>query len=286
VPESFILIFSCNDKAGIQSKVSTFLYKRSAFLTDVKSFSDSETHTFFSRVVFNLSEDGFSINQIKEDFNSLAAEFDMDWEMDSADKKIKTIIAVSKYGHCLNDLLFRAKYRNMPIEIVGVVSNHEDFREIVEFNNIEFHYLPIEKDLESKVAQENLFQEIVTKTDAELVVLARYMQILTEELSDKWFGKCINIHHSFLPSFKGADPYQQAFRKGVKIIGATAHYVTPDLDEGPIIEQNIERISHYDTPEDLVRKGNDIESIVLARAVRWHAEKRVLLNGNKTVVLI
>ena len=286
MPESFILIFSCNDKAGIQSKVSTFLYKRSAFLTDVKSFSDSETHTFFSRVVFNLSEDGFSINQIKEDFNSLAAEFDMDWEMDSADKKIKTIIAVSKYGHCLNDLLFRAKYRNMPIEIVGVVSNHEDFREIVEFNNIEFHYLPIEKDLESKVAQENLFQEIVTKTDAELVVLARYMQILTEELSDKWFGKCINIHHSFLPSFKGADPYQQAFRKGVKIIGATAHYVTPDLDEGPIIEQNIERISHYDTPEDLVRKGNDIESIVLARAVRWHAEKRVLLNGNKTVVLI
>ena len=286
MPDSFILIFSCNDKAGIQSKVSTFLYKRSAFLTDVKSFSDSETHTFFSRIVFNLSEDGFSINQIKEDFNSLAAEFDMDWEMDSADKKIKTIIAVSKYGHCLNDLLFRAKYRNMPIEIVGVVSNHEDFREIVEFNNIEFHYLPIEKDLESKVAQENLFQEIVTKTDAELVVLARYMQILTEELSDKWFGKCINIHHSFLPSFKGADPYQQAFRKGVKIIGATAHYVTPDLDEGPIIEQNIERISHYDTPEDLIRKGNDIESIVLARAVRWHAEKRVLLNGNKTVVLI
>ena len=133
MPDSFILIFSCNDKAGIQSKVSTFLYKRSAFLTDVKSFSDSETHTFFSRVVFNLSEDGFSINQIKEDFNSLAAEFDMDWEMDSADKKIKTIIAVSKYGHCLNDLLFRAKYRNMPIEIVGVVSNHEDFREIVEF---------------------------------------------------------------------------------------------------------------------------------------------------------
>jgi len=286
VPESFILIFSCNDKAGIQSKVSTFLFERSAFLTDVKSFSDSETHTFFSRVVFNLSEDECSINQIKEDFNSLAAEFDMDWEMDSADKKIKTIIAVSKYGHCLNDLLFRAKYRNMPIEIVGVVSNHEDFREIVEFNNIEFHYLPIEKDLESKVAQENLFQEIVTKTNAELVVLARYMQILTEELSDKWFGKCINIHHSFLPSFKGADPYQQAFRKGVKIIGATAHYVTPDLDEGPIIEQNIERISHYDTPEDLVRKGNDIESIVLARAVRWHAEKRVLLNGNKTVVLI
>jgi len=286
VLESFILIFSCNDKAGIQSKVSTFLFERSAFLTDVKSFSDSETHTFFSRVVFNLSEDEFSINQIKEDFNSLAAEFDMDWEMDSADKKIKTIIAVSKYGHCLNDLLFRAKYRNMPIEIVGVVSNHEDFREIVEFNNIEFHYLPIEKDLESKVAQENLFQEIVTKTNAELVVLARYMQILTEELSDKWFGKCINIHHSFLPSFKGADPYQQAFRKGVKIIGATAHYVTPDLDEGPIIEQNIERISHYDTPEDLVRKGNDIESIVLARAVRWHAEKRVLLNGNKTVVLI
>ena len=284
MPESFILIFSCNDKAGIQSKVSTFLFERSAFLTDVKSFSDSETNTFFSRVVFNLSEDEFSINQIKEDFNSLAADFDMDWEMDSADKKIKTIIAVSKYGHCLNDLLFRAKYRNMPIEIVGVVSNHEDFREIVEFNNIEFHYLPIEKDLESKVAQENLFQEIVTKTNAELVVLARYMQILTEELSDKWFGKCINIHHSFLPSFKGAKPYHQAFDRGVKVIGATAHYVTKDLDEGPIIEQDTQEVNHEMMPNDLVLMGRDIEARVLYRAIKAHSERRVFLNDNRTIV--
>ena len=172
----------------------------------------------------------------------------------------------------------------MPIEIVGVVSNHEDFREIVEFNNIPFHFLPIEKNLDSKKKQESLFQKVVDDSGAGMIVLARYMQILTEELSNKWFGKCINIHHSFLPSFKGANPYEQAFSKGVKLIGATAHFVTPDLDEGPIIEQNIERISHYDSIEDLIRKGNDIESIVLARAVRWHAEKRVLINGNKTVV--
>ena len=204
--------------------------------------------------------------------------------MDSADKKIKTIIAVSKYGHCLNDLLFRAKYRNMPIEIVGVVSNHEDFREIVEFNNIEFHYLPIEKDLESKVAQENLFQEIVTKTNAELVVLARYMQILTEELSDKWFGKCINIHHSFLPSFKGARPYHQAFERGVKVIGATAHYVTKDLDEGPIIEQDTQEVNHEMMPSDLVLMGRDIEARVLYRAIKAHSERRVFLNDNRTIV--
>ena len=280
---SFILGFYCPDKSGIQSKVSTLLYSNDAFLTDVQSYSDRDTQTFFSRIVFSVTSEDV-INKINSELQTLSVELDMVWSIDEQEKKVKTVIAVSKLGHCLNDLLFRAKYRNMPIEIVGVVSNHEDFREIVEFNNIPFHFLPIEKNLDSKKKQESLFQKVVDDSGAGMIVLARYMQILTEELSNKWFGKCINIHHSFLPSFKGANPYEQAFSKGVKLIGATAHFVTPDLDEGPIIEQNIERISHYDSIEDLIRKGNDIESIVLARAVRWHAEKRVLINGNKTVV--
>ena len=280
---SLILSFHCPDRSGIQSKVSSLLYSNDAFLTDVQSYSDEDTRSFFSRIVFSVNSEA-AINKICSQLQILSIELDMVWTIDEKEKKVKTVIAVSKLGHCLNDLLFRAKYRKMPIEIVGVVSNHEDFREIVEFNDIPFHFLPIEKNLDSKKKQESLFQKVVEGSGAEMIVLARYMQILTEDLSNKWFGKCINIHHSFLPSFKGANPYEQAFSKGVKLIGATAHYVTPDLDEGPIIEQNIERISHYDNIDDLIRKGNDIESIVLARAVRWHAEKRVLINGSKTVV--
>ena len=280
---SYILSFHCPDKSGIQSKVSSLLFNNDAFLTDVQSYSDVESKSFFSRIVF-LVDSKEAVSRISSELKLLGQELNMDWSIDNEGRKIKTIIAVSKLGHCLNDLLFRAKYRNMPIEIVGVVSNHEDFKEIVEFNNIPYHYLPIEKNLDSKIKQESAFRAVVKDSGAEMVVLARYMQILTEELSNEWFGKCINIHHSFLPSFKGANPYEQAYSKGVKLIGATAHFVTPDLDEGPIIEQNIERISHYDSIEDLIRKGNDIESIVLARAVRWHAEKRVLINGNKTVV--
>ena len=280
---SYILSFHCPDKSGIQSKVSSLLFNNDAFLTDVQSYSDVESESFFSRIVFLVDSEGV-ISKISSDLKLLGQELNMEWSIDIEGRKVKTIIAVSKLGHCLNDLLFRAKYRNMPIEIVGVVSNHKDFKEIVEFNNIPYHHLPIEKNLDSKKRQESKFKEVVKDSGAEMVVLARYMQILTEELSNEWFGKCINIHHSFLPSFKGANPYEQAYSKGVKLIGATAHFVTPDLDEGPIIEQNIERISHYDNVEDLVRKGNDIESIVLARAVRWHAEKRVLINGSKTVV--
>jgi len=172
----------------------------------------------------------------------------------------------------------------MPIDIVGVVSNHEMYREIVEFSGIKFHYLPIEKNKESKQKQEKEFKAIIENEDADLIVLARYMQILSDQLTKEWFGKCINIHHSFLPSFKGAKPYHQAFDKGVKIIGATAHYVTNDLDEGQIIEQGVQRVTHRDSAKDLIRKGNDIESSVLSRAVRWHAEKRIIINGNKTVV--
>ena len=279
-----ILTFSCPDQSGIQAKVTGLMDKYNAFLTDVQSYSDKDTNRFFSRIVFYIDDVEIATAEFFSEFKNLAMKLSMQWSIDDESKKIRTVIAVSKEGHCLNDLLYRAKYRDMPIEIVGVVSNHEVYREIVEFSGIKFHHLPIEKNSESKKMQENEFKSIVASSGAELVVLARYMQILSDSLANEWSGKCINIHHSFLPSFKGARPYHQAFHKGVKIIGATAHYVTGDLDEGHIIEQDVQRVSHNDSPEDLTRKGNDIESSVLSRAVRWHAEKRVLINGSKTVV--
>ena len=279
-----ILTFSCPDQSGIQAKVTGLMDKYNAFLTDVQSYSDKDTNRFFSRIVFYIDDVEIATAEFFSEFKNLAMKLSMQWSIDDESKKIRTVIAVSKEGHCLNDLLYRAKYRDMPIEIVGVVSNHEVYREIVEFSGIKFHHLPIEKSSESKKMQENEFKSIVASSGAELVVLARYMQILSDSLANEWSGKCINIHHSFLPSFKGARPYHQAFHKGVKIIGATAHYVTGDLDEGHIIEQDVQRVSHNDSPEDLTRKGNDIESSVLSRAVRWHAEKRVLINGSKTVV--
>ena len=279
-----ILTFSCPDQSGIQAKVTGLMNKYNAFLTDVQSYSDKDSNKFFSRIVFFINDIEIASNDFFIEFESLAIELSMKWSIDDESRKIKTVIAVSKEGHCLNDLLYRAKYRDMPIDIVGVVSNHEVYREIVEFSGIKFHYLPIEKNTDSKKAQENEFRSIVKSSGADLIVLARYMQILSDSLASEWSGKCINIHHSFLPSFKGARPYHQAFDKGVKIIGATAHYVTGDLDEGHIIEQDVQRVSHRDSPDDLTRKGNDIESSVLSRAVRWHAEKRILINGTKTIV--
>ena len=279
-----ILTFSCPDQSGIQAKVTGLMDKYNAFLTDVQSYSDKDSNRFFSRIVFFINDMEVVTEEFFSEFEALAMTLSMQWSIDDESRKIKTVIAVSKEGHCLNDLLYRARYRDMPIEIVGVVSNHEVYREIVEFSGIKFHHLPIEKSSESKKMQENEFRSVVASSGAELVVLARYMQILSDNLANEWSGKCINIHHSFLPSFKGARPYHQAFHKGVKIIGATAHYVTGDLDEGHIIEQDVQRVSHNDSPEDLTRKGNDIESSVLSRAVRWHAEKRVIINGSKTVV--
>ena len=279
-----ILTFSCPDQSGIQAKVTGLMDKYNAFLTDVQSYSDKDSNKFFSRIVFFINDMEVVTEEFFSEFEALAIKLSMQWCIDDESRKIKTVIAVSKEGHCLNDLLYRARYRDMPIEIVGVVSNHEVYREIVEFSGIKFHHLPIEKSSESKKMQENEFRSVVASSGAELVVLARYMQILSDNLANEWSGKCINIHHSFLPSFKGARPYHQAFHKGVKIIGATAHYVTGDLDEGHIIEQDVQRVSHNDSPEDLTRKGNDIESSVLSRAVRWHAEKRVIINGSKTVV--
>jgi formyltetrahydrofolate deformylase len=281
---NYILTFSCPDQYGIQAKVTGFLFKENAFLKDIHSYSDEDTKIFFSRIVFSLKNNKIPSNSFNKSFEDIAKDLSIKWELSKEGEKIKTIIAVSKQGHCLNDLLYRANYRKMPIDIVGVVSNHEDFRGIVEFSGIKFHYLPVSSDKKNKPKQENEFANLVDSKDADLIVLARYMQIISPSLSAKWFGKCINIHHSFLPSFKGARAYHQAHNRGVKIIGATTHYVTPDLDEGPIIDQDIERVSHKNTPNELIQKGNDIEARVLARSVKWHAEKRILLNGKKTIV--
>ena len=280
--KEYVLTFSCPDQKGIQAKTSSFLFSNNAFLTDVQSYSDKKTQSFFSRIVFSIDDLDRVVSSFMNEFDVLASELSMKWNINDLNKKTKTLIAVSKEGHCLNDLLYRAKYKDMPIDIVGVVSNHETFKEIVEFNGYKFHHIPIINN--DKKSQEKEFHEIAIQAEAELIVLARYMQILSQDFVSKWSNNCINIHHSFLPSFKGSKPYHQAYNKGVKIIGATAHYVTEDLDEGPIIEQNVERVNHRDTAADMTRKGNDIESNVLAKAVRWHAEKKILLNGTKTIV--
>ncbi len=280
----YILNFSCPDQFGIQARVAGYLFDRDAFLTDVQSYSDQDTGIFFSRIVFSFKEKKFVDEEFNRSFNKIARDLSIRWEISEEGERLRTIIAVSKQGHCLNDLLYRTKYRKLPIEIVGVVSNHEDFRNIVEFSGIKFHYLPVLPDKSNKLKQEKMFSNLVSSESIDLVVLARYMQIISPDLSKEWFGKCINIHHSFLPSFKGARAYHQAHNRGVKIIGATTHYITPDLDEGPIIDQDTERVTHKNTPEELIQKGNDIEARVLARSVKWHAEKRILINGKKTII--
>ena len=279
----FILTFSCADVPGLQAAVTTFLFSAGAFLEEVASYGDKDSCRFFSRIVFTpASGRNFTCAEIKQGFESVATEFGMTWEIVDASQKQRTLIAVSSFGHCLNDLLHRWSAGTLPVEIVGVISNHEDMRSLVEWHKLPYHHLPVTK--ETKMEQEAEFMSLVRETSADLVVLARYMQVLSEGMCAKLAGRCINIHHSFLPSFKGARPYGQAHDRGVKIIGATAHYVTANLDEGPIIEQAVDRVDHTSTVEDFVNIGRDIESAVLARAVKWHAERRILLNGARTIV--
>ena len=281
--KKIILQFTCPDKAGVLSNATQFLFKRNAFMTEVSSFSDHDTKKFFSRIAFE-HQDGssFDLDKLKIEFSNDLKYFDIEGNFFDAEKPCKVIIAVSKFGHCLNDLLHRWKIGSLPIDIRGVISNHEISKDIVEWNKIPFHYLPISPD--TKPEQEKKFKEIYQDSDAELLILARYMQILSSDFLNDLDGQCINIHHSFLPGFKGAKPYHQAHERGVKIIGATAHYVTDDLDEGPIIEQDILRVDHGDSPENMQESGYDIESAVLLRAVRLYAERRILLNGLKTIV--
>jgi formyltetrahydrofolate deformylase len=281
----YVLTLSCPDRPGIVSAVSTFLAHNGQNILDAQQFDDVETNKFFMRVVFTAADLAVELSALQTGFTALAERFGMDWQMRDRAARKRVMLLVSKSDHCLVDILYRWRTGELAMDPTAVISNHS--RETYlscDFGDIPFYYLPVTK--ETKREQENEIWNMVGQTETDLVVLARYMQILSDELSAKLSGRCINIHHSFLPGFKGAKPYHQAHERGVKLIGATAHYVTRDLDEGPIIDQDVERISHRDTPEDLVRKGRDIERRVLARAIRYHLEDRVILNGRKTVVFM
>jgi len=277
------LALSCPNRPGIVAAVSRHLFDNGADIREAHQFDDDETGRFFMRVRFALVENVVSLDGLKNGFATVAERFSMDWQLRSRDEVPRVLILVSKFDHCLADLLYRWRIGELRMEIAGIVSNHprETFAHH-DLTGLDFHHLPTTRD--TKREQEQRILAIVDESRAELVVLARYMQILSDEMSAALSGRCINIHHSFLPGFKGAKPYHQAHGRGVKLIGATAHYVTADLDEGPIIEQDVERISHHDKPDDLVRKGRDIERRVLSRAISWHLDNRVLLNGDKTVV--
>ena len=280
---AYILRLSCPDRPGIVAAVSTFLYENGCNILDAQQFDDLETDVFFMRVVFSGIAGTLDPVVLRQQFSGLAARLGMEWSIRQRGENRRVLILVSKFDHCLVDLLYRQRIGELPMEIAGVVSNHP--RAVLaacEIETFPFHYLPVTRD--SKAEQEAALLAIIAESGAELIVLARYMQVLSDEVARALSGRCINIHHSFLPGFKGAKPYHQAHLRGVKLIGATAHYVTADLDEGPIIEQDVERITHADTPDDLVRKGRDIERRVLAKAVLAHLEDRVIPNGKKTVV--
>ena len=281
----FVLTLSCPDKPGIVYAVSSFLVQHSANIIDSQQYGepDADGGLFFMRVYFKVPQPGRSVAELERDFTWVAESFQMSWHLHAKTERVKTLLMVSQLGHCLNDLLFRWSSGSLPVDIVGVVSNHEVFRGLTEAYQLPFHYIPV--TAETKPAAEAKLLSVIDETGTELVVLARYMQIISSEICKRVEGRMINIHHSFLPSFKGAKPYHQAYSKGVKLVGATAHYVTPDLDEGPIIEQGLLRVDHSYSAARLVEAGRDVEAQVLARAVTWHAEHRVLLNGNRTVVL-
>ena len=281
----YVLTLACPDRPGIVSALSTFLAHNGQNILDAQQYNDVETKKFFARVVFTAADLAVELSALQTGFAAIAERFHMDWQMrDRADKK-RVMLLVSTSDHCLVDILYRWRTGELAMIPTAVVSNHprETYADL-DFADIPFHHLPVTK--ETKGEQESKIWRLVGETKTDLVVLARYMQILSDDLSAKLSGRCINIHHSFLPGFKGARPYHQAHERGVKLIGATAHYVTRDLDEGPIIDQDVERISHRDTPDDLVRKGRDIERRVLARAIRYHLEDRVIPNGRKTVVFV
>ena len=275
-----ILTFTCEDRVGIVAAVTGELAAAGGFILDSQQYADLETGRFFMRVVFSGAEDGEA--DLRARLGKVGETFALDWSLVAADARPRVLIAVSTTSHCLNDLLHRWSTGALPIEPVGVVSNHETLRGLTEWHGLPFHHLPV--DAGNRMAQEAALLDLFETSGADLLVLARYMQVLSADLVERLAGRCINIHHSFLPSFKGARPYHQAHARGVKLIGATAHFVTSDLDEGPIIEQAAERVDHRATVSDLIAIGRDSEAQVLARAVGWIAERRVLLNGKRTVV--
>ncbi|MGV3569648.1 MAG: formyltetrahydrofolate deformylase [Ramlibacter sp.] len=277
---AYILTLSCPDRPGIVHAVSGFLLERGGNIEEAAQYNDHDTGLFFMRVRFACGQ--LTQEDLRTALRLFAEPFGMDWKLHAADQKLRAVIMVSKEGHCLNDLMFRWKSGLLPLDIRAIVSNHREFYQLAASYNVPFHHIPV--TAATKAQAEARQYEVIETEGAELVVLARYMQILSDDLCRKLSGRAINIHHSFLPSFKGAKPYYQAHDRGVKLIGATAHYVTADLDEGPIIEQDVARVDHGYTVEDLTATGRDTESMVLARAVKWHSEHRVLINGHKTVI--
>ncbi|MGW6397246.1 formyltetrahydrofolate deformylase [Streptomyces sp. NPDC055134] len=279
--EQYVLTLSCPDKRGIVHAVSSYLFMTGCNIEDSQQFGDHDTGLFFMRVHFS-ADAPVTAEKLRASFAAVGDSFHMDWQIHRSSERMRVVLMVSKFGHCLNDLLFRTRIGALPVDIAAVVSNHTDFAELVKSYDIPFHHIPVTK--ENKPEAEAQILDVVRAEGVELVVLARYMQVLSDDLCKELSGRIINIHHSFLPSFKGAKPYHQAHARGVKLIGATAHYVTAVLDEGPIIEQEVERVSHDVTPDQLVAIGRDVECQALARAVKWHAEHRILLNGRRTVV--
>ncbi|MBB4403062.1 MULTISPECIES: formyltetrahydrofolate deformylase [Rhizobium/Agrobacterium group] len=279
--KSYVLTITCNSTRGIVAAVTSYLAGKGCNIVDSSQFDDLETGLFFMRLTF-LSQENVSEAEVRSGFAAVAEPFKMDYRFTDSSERMKVLLMVSRFGHCLNDLLYRWKIGALPIEIVGVVSNHFDYQKLVVNHDIPFHHIKVTK--ENKTQAEARLMEVVEQCGAELIVLARYMQVLSDAICKKMSGRIINIHHSFLPSFKGANPYKQAYERGVKLIGATAHYVTEDLDEGPIIEQDVARITHAQSADDYVSIGRDVESQVLARALHAHIHRRVFPNGNKTVV--
>jgi formyltetrahydrofolate deformylase len=279
----FILTLSCQNRSGIVAAVATTIFEHGGNIRESQQFDDVDSGQFFARIVLDHPENKLDVVRLQQALAAVAARFAMTWGLrDRADRQ-RVMLLVSKFDHCLTDILYRWRIGELPMEITAVVSNHpRDSLQHIDLDGIPFHHAPVTKA--TKAEQEGQLWDLVQTTTTDLVVLARYMQVLSDDLAAKLAGRCINIHHSFLPGFKGARPYHQAHQRGVKLIGATAHYVTADLDEGPIIEQDVERISHADTPDDLVRQGRDIERRVLSRALRWQLDGRIFVNGIRTVV--
>ena len=282
ISEEYILRGVCPDTLGLVAKVSNFLNEHNLFIKESAHYGDPETQKFFMRIKVISPGKNIDKSNFNNNFKNLAEEISMEWSFEDAILNPKTSIFVSKYSHCLQDLLYRQSVSGLKLDLKSVISNHPDLEKIVSDYGIPFHYVEVSK--ENKDEAEEKILKILNEDDVDLIILARYMQILSNDFCEKYYGKIINIHHSFLPSFKGAKPYHQAYSKGVKILGATAHYVTGELDEGPIIEQTVDRIDHTKSPEDMEIIGRDIESITLAKAVQYHSEQRVFLNNNKTVI--
>ena len=279
--ETHILKLSCKDQIGIVASISSILAKHNCNIVESKQFTDQQNGYFFIRQSITLFND-YNLKKLEDDLFTLSKDLNAEFFLSDIQSSMNTIMLVSKFDHCLNDLLYRVRKSSLNLNIKAIVSNHMIAKEIANFSNIPFYYLPIDKS--NKKEQELKIKNLIIKNKVEMIVLARYMQVLSEEFTNEFEGKIINIHHSFLPSFKGAKPYHQAFERGVKVIGATAHYVTSDLDEGPIIEQDTQEVDHEMMPNNLVAIGRDIESRVLYRALKAHSERRVFLNGNRTVV--